>query len=182
MLAEAKASELAHRAESELHLLASKPSYYESLPAKRMGAGALFFDEDRHVLLVEPTYKEYWEIPGGVVEKNESPFQACIREVKEELGLVLHNHRLLCIDYNSAQADKTESLMFIFLGGTLNSTDIGKIQYQEVELKGFQFVSPFELSSFLPKMLYKRVEQCLKAIELDQTLYLENQAMIEVSS
>jgi ADP-ribose pyrophosphatase YjhB (NUDIX family) len=38
-----------------------------------MAAGALLFDEDGRILLVEPTYKPYWEIPGGVVEADESP-------------------------------------------------------------------------------------------------------------
>ena len=38
-----------------------------TLPRKRMGAGVLFTDEAGRVLLVEPTYKDYWEIPGGAV-------------------------------------------------------------------------------------------------------------------
>lgn len=32
------------------------------LPRKRMGAGALFVDERDRVLLVEPTYQDYWEL------------------------------------------------------------------------------------------------------------------------
>jgi 8-oxo-dGTP pyrophosphatase MutT (NUDIX family) len=35
--------------------------------------------------LLEPTYKEDWEIPGGIIEENESPREACKREVLEEL-------------------------------------------------------------------------------------------------
>lgn len=38
-----------------------------TLPRKRMGAGLLFPDARGRVLLVEPTYKAYWEIPGGAV-------------------------------------------------------------------------------------------------------------------
>ncbi|MEV2220163.1 NUDIX hydrolase [Nocardia vinacea] len=48
------------------------------LPRKRMGAGALFVDDVDRVLLVEPTYMGYWELPGGVVEADESPYAAVI--------------------------------------------------------------------------------------------------------
>lgn len=61
--------------------------YVASLARKRMAAGALFRDVAGRVLLVEPTYKENWEVPGGAVEQDESPTAACRREVLEELGL-----------------------------------------------------------------------------------------------
>lgn len=56
-----------------------------SLAAKRMGSGVLFTDELGRALLVEPTYKDYWEIVGGAVEQDESPYQAAIRLPQEEL-------------------------------------------------------------------------------------------------
>ena len=39
-------------------------------------------------------YPNYWTLPGGRVEKGESPELAIVREVKEELGLDLHHFRL----------------------------------------------------------------------------------------
>jgi 8-oxo-dGTP diphosphatase len=39
----------------------------------RIAAGALFSDEHDRVLLVQPSYKDMWEIPGGYVEPSESP-------------------------------------------------------------------------------------------------------------
>jgi 8-oxo-dGTP pyrophosphatase MutT (NUDIX family) len=42
--------------------------YTATLPRKRMGAAVLFTDPEGRILIVEPTYKDYWEIPGGVVE------------------------------------------------------------------------------------------------------------------
>jgi 8-oxo-dGTP diphosphatase len=38
-----------------------------------VAAGVLFFDEHDRVLLVDPSYKPGWEIPGGYVEAGESP-------------------------------------------------------------------------------------------------------------
>ena len=54
---------------------------------KRIAAGALFLNQQQRVLLVNPTYKTHWEIPGGMVEENEAPGAACRREISEELGL-----------------------------------------------------------------------------------------------
>jgi hypothetical protein len=36
-----------------------------TLPRKRMGAALLFRDSDDQILLVEPTYQDRWEVPGG---------------------------------------------------------------------------------------------------------------------
>ena len=62
-------------------------SFYARLPAKRVAAGALCQDAAGRVLLVEPTYKDVWELPGGMVEADESPLAACRRELREELGI-----------------------------------------------------------------------------------------------
>lgn len=49
-------------------------------PRKRVGAGVTIVDEDFRILLVEPTYKDTWEIPGGSVEPGESPREGARRE------------------------------------------------------------------------------------------------------
>jgi 8-oxo-dGTP diphosphatase len=52
-----------------------------------VAAGVLFFDDTGRVLLVQPTYKDYWDIPGGYVETGETPAQTAAREIHEELGI-----------------------------------------------------------------------------------------------
>jgi 8-oxo-dGTP diphosphatase len=82
--------------------------YTTTLPRKRMGAGVLFGDGAGRVLLVEPAYKDYWEIPGGCVDADESPYQAAIREAKEELGLSIVPGRLLVADRVPVRPGRTE--------------------------------------------------------------------------
>lgn len=89
-----------------------------TLPRKRMGAAVYLTDEQARVLLVEPTYKPYWEIPGGAVEADESPYAAAIREVKEELGLMVRPGRLLVTDWVPARPDRTESLGWCSTAGS----------------------------------------------------------------
>lgn len=42
---------------------------------------------DKKVLLVKQKNRDYWTPPGGLVEREESPEEACVRETKEEVGI-----------------------------------------------------------------------------------------------
>ncbi len=148
-------------------------SLYTTLPKKRMAAGALFLDQRGHLLLVNPTYKPQWEIPGGIVELNESPRQACQREVQEELGLTRDFERLLSVSYMPAVAGRSEGVMFIFWGGVLAAAEIAQIRLPLSELSEFAFVDPAAISLLLTVSLSARVLPSLAIIPTGQTLYLE---------
>lgn len=148
--------------------------YYTSLPQKRMGSGCLLFNESDHVLLVKPNYKDGWEIPGGVVEDNESPKGGCIREVKEELGIDVSTLELLVIDYNTypdAQV-KAESLMFIFTGGLILEDDIVP---DTNDHETFAFVNQNLLENYLAGDLLERVKLALHQLTIGKAAYSENQ-------
>ncbi len=147
----------------------------ESLPQKRMGAGCLFFDEQGCVMLVKPTYKSVWEIPGGVVELNESPKQCCQREIREEIGLERKIGDLLVVDYNSPTEKKTESLMFIFNGGVLTLSEIESIQLRQDELSEFRFFSIESLPNEMTDTLRNRVLAAWQRVTKSNGIYLENQ-------
>src|SRR5687767_8467830 len=84
----------------------------------RVAAGALFFDEQDNVLLVKPTYKDGWDVPGGYVEPGETPVEACEREIKEELGLETSLRRLLVVDWAPSESEG-DKVLFVFDGGTI---------------------------------------------------------------
>ena len=54
-----------------------------------MGASALIRDGEGRVLLVRQTYHSptSWSLPGGWVQRDETPRQAAARETYEEVGL-----------------------------------------------------------------------------------------------
>jgi 8-oxo-dGTP diphosphatase len=141
-------------------------------PRMQVGSGCLLTSADGRVLLVNPTYKPQWEVPGGAVEQGESPLAACQREVREELGLDVRPSRLLVVDYRPrASGQRTDALRFIFDGGVLTADQIASIRLPPQELSEFSFVPPGELASYLIPVLARRLQACLAA---DGTIYLED--------
>jgi 8-oxo-dGTP diphosphatase len=140
--------------------------------AKILASGGIIRDDLGRILLVKPTYKPGWEIPGGMVEANESPMQACIREAREELGLEIKVGRLLCLEYVAANPER---LLFVFDAGVISDLEIGRIVFPPDELSEFRFVTLEESQELLPERLALRVRQSLIALEHPpQTVYLEN--------
>ena len=151
-----------------------KKSYFKSLPAKPMGAGALLRNSNGELLIVKPTYKDGWEIPGGVVESNDSPLPACLREIREELALEISITHLACIDYTTTSKDRTDTLQFIFVGTTLLDSDIAKIIIPKQELEEFRFVDIDEATRLLGSRVGKRVATIFPLMEEKITYYLED--------
>jgi 8-oxo-dGTP diphosphatase len=121
----------------------------------RLAAGVLFRDADGRILLVKPTYKDGWDIPGGYVEPGESPKQAAAREVEEELGLKEPIGRLLVVDW-APHPDEGDKLLFIFDGGTLRH-DERELVVEKGEIDRVAFVLLDEATDRLPSRLAQRL-------------------------
>jgi 8-oxo-dGTP diphosphatase len=146
-----------------------------SLPRKREASGALFFDSTGRVLIVKPTYTDGWDYPGGVVEPNEAPYAAAIREIKEELGLERTLGSLIAVDWEPRTARiPIEGLMTVFDGGVLTSEEISAIQLQDSELSAFDFCALDQLSARLPDLYARRIRAAMHAKETGSVAYLEN--------
>jgi 8-oxo-dGTP pyrophosphatase MutT (NUDIX family) len=145
-----------------------------TLPRKRMAAAVLFADPAGRVLLVEPTYKDRWEFPGGSVDADESPYGAAVREIGEELGLSVTPGRLLVVDWVRADAGRTEGVMFVFDGGRLGSERTARIRLPPAELHSWAWCRPDEAAGLLPDRLARRLRACLSARADGTTHYLED--------
>lgn len=149
-------------------------NFYTILPKKRVAAAALFFNRQQKILIVKPVYQDHWLLPGGVVEKDESPRQACTREIEEELGLKVMIRKLLCIDYKVRQGAREEGFEFVFFGGIVDEEVIEHIQLQAEELGEARFVDAAEAMNVLNPWSAKRLPFALKTLEEGTTAYLEN--------
>ena len=145
-----------------------------TLPRKRMGAGLVMTDPSGRVLLVEPTYKDYFEIPGGAVEADESPRAATIRELDEELGLVVSPGRLLVVDWVPPRPGRTEGLMLLFDGGVLAPEQTTAIRLPPQELRSWAWCDQQQAQQRLSPLLARRVAAAVEARADGGTAYLEN--------
>ena len=141
----------------------------------RVAAGALIRNPQGHLLLVRPTYKDGWDIPGGYVEPGESPGAACLRELKEEIGLTIAIGRLLVVDWapHPAEGDK---LLFVFDGGTMTDAEAAALVPDGVEIAEIRFHAEVGLEGRMPDRLSRRLRLAAEAARLGDTIYAEHGA------
>lgn len=125
--------------------------------SRRMGSGALLRDPHDRILVVKPSYKELWEIPGGLIELGESPRSCCHRELGEELGLEILVGRLLVMDWLPPAPPLPDGWQFVYDGGVLDDTDAANIVLPQDELLEWRFVTLEELDNYLPPQLARRM-------------------------
>jgi 8-oxo-dGTP diphosphatase len=71
---------------------------------KRKGSSIIFVNHKNEILLLLrdniPTipYPNMWDLPGGHVEADESPEECIVREMKEEMDLILDEFSLFSVD------------------------------------------------------------------------------------
>lgn len=137
-----------------------------------VAAGVLFFGDADRILLVQPTYKDHWDIPGGYVEAGETPAQAAAREVREELGIETAIGSLLAADW-APHPDEGDKLLLVFDGGALTAEQLGAIRLHTDELASYAFYKPPEVVSLLIPRLARRVAAASDAHRAGRTAYLE---------
>jgi 8-oxo-dGTP diphosphatase len=139
----------------------------------RVAAGALFFDTEDRVLLVRPTYKDHWDIPGGYVEPGESPRAACIREIQEELGLTINIGPMLVVDWAPA-GNEGDKLLFVFDAGTLTEDEQRRIAFRDGELAEGRFIATDEIEPYVPARLARRIGTAANARHQQRPSYAEH--------
>ena len=138
-----------------------------------VAAGVLFFDDTERIMIVQPTYKDHWDIPGGYVETGETPAQAAAREVREELDIEAPVGPLLVADW-APHPDEGDKLLLIFDGGTLTADQLNGIRLQVDELASYAFHDPAETTALLIPRLGRRVAAAVDAHQAGRTAYLEH--------
>ncbi len=109
------------------------------VPAVPASAGALIFDRAGRLLILKPTYKSRWTIPGGVMEASgESPWEACRREVREECGIEVQRGRLICVDFRRPRPGRPGGIRLLFDCGEVSDAALAGIKLQAEEISAYR--------------------------------------------
>ena len=119
------------------------------------GAAAYILNGEGKVLIVKPNYRDYWYLPGGMIDEGESPLEACKRECLEELGRSVEVGELLCIEFRKAAAERPQVTQFVF---RCTFVDDEPIVLQEAELDAYKFADLPRALELLGKRTVKRLE------------------------
>ena len=151
---------------------------HPGVPRIPASAGALIFDEAGRLLILKPTYKRGWTIPGGQIESDgESPWDACRRETLEECGLEVEHGRLVCVDFLSPRPERPDraprpgGVRFLFHCGVFSDKRLKTVTLQADEIEEHRLVEMDEALALLSGPLRRRVSQ---ATSPKRCLYLEN--------
>lgn len=137
----------------------------------RVAAGVIFRDDQGRVLLVKPTYKHGWDVPGGYVEPGESPRAAAAREVQEELGIKARIDRLLVVDW-APHPNEGDKVLFLFSGDRLPSSE--QFRFADGEIEQAMYCAVGNIPDLTPDRLARRILRALEVPNEQGGIYLEH--------
>jgi ADP-ribose pyrophosphatase YjhB (NUDIX family) len=143
-----------------------------AIPAIPASAGALIFDRGGRLLILKPTYKSGWTIPGGVMEADgETPWDACRREVREECGLEVRAGRLACVDFRRPRPGRAGGMRFLFDCGQADDDSLDGVVLQAEEISEHRLVDLTTALDLLRGPVRRRVDAATRA---GSFVYLED--------
>ncbi len=144
------------------------------LPGIPVSAGGLIFDRAGRLLILKPTYKSGWTIPGGVMEADgETPWQACQREVREECGIEVHQGRLACMDFRRPRRARPGGIRYLFDCGQAGDKTLAGIVLQAEEISAYRLAALPEALELLRPPIRRRVRAATRGAR-KRLVYLEN--------
>ncbi len=125
------------------------------------GANVVVRDDEGRLLVVRTTYSGgQWMLPGGKVERTETPQRAAVRETREETGITVVVERLLLVDARHAR-----DTSFVFAARVVR----GRLEPQLGEIAEVGWLSRAEIEATSP-----RLARLLELIDeaVDEVAYL----------
>lgn len=143
-----------------------------SLPSIPVSAGGLIFDRVGRLLILNPTYKSGWTIPGGVMEADgETPWEACRREVREETGIDVVRGRLAVMDFRRPRPGRPGGIRFLFDCGWVSDKALAGLALQPEEVYEFRLAPLPDALALLRGPIRRRVRAATRGQRL---VYLED--------
>ena len=110
------------------------------LPIIRVSLACLIDSRKSVLICKEINHSNLWHFPGGKIEDAETPEYALVRELNEELDIIIHPSCLYPISFSSYSYNKYH--LIIYLYGCRNWQNEPKAK----ELQQLKWVNKFELT------------------------------------
>ncbi len=146
----------------------------QRLPVKRNIAQGLLRNEIGEVMLCELTYKQDWDLPGGVVDPRESPAACVEREVAEELDLDVVAGDLLAVNWLPPYRGWDDAVLFLHDLGTVPAVTVEDLTLLKREIRAVHWVAPGDVADHVAAYTAAMVQHVLA--HPGRTAYLENSA------
>ncbi|HSN42686.1 MAG TPA: NUDIX hydrolase [Propionibacteriaceae bacterium] len=128
------------------------------LPMKRVIGHVVFTDPEGRVLLQQVSYKDDWELPGGIIEHGESPRVGAQREVLEETGLVVELDAPVLVDWMPPYLGWGDAIEFLWDGGVI---DPDALILPDHEVVAFNWVEPADGAAQVTQASARRLAHVL---------------------
>jgi ADP-ribose pyrophosphatase YjhB (NUDIX family) len=104
-------------------------------------SAAVILRRGGHVLLIHENYgRRRWSLPGGAVEPGEAPWEAAVREAREEVGVDVQIAHMVAVCFIRRQPQQEDHLAFGFTGEVVGGqirvadpTEIAEIAWMRPE-------------------------------------------------
>ena len=133
----------------------------------------IVYDPDGRILLVRQRDDEIWSTPGGVIEPDETPAAAVVREVREETGLLVRPARILGVFGGPAfvvrypNGDESQYVMTVFdcsvVGGNLRPDTDETIEARFIARDEFEHLQASPWTREVLPLIYARPTRALFA-------------------
>ncbi|MFJ4793908.1 NUDIX domain-containing protein [Kitasatospora purpeofusca] len=145
-------------------------------PRRRVNAMVLFRLEGGDVLLLKPSYRPDWILPGGGAHPGEPIGSAAAREVAEQLGLRRKVVYALTVDQSPANPDtwQPEGLGVVCDGGLMSraEADALSLPMWPCGIEELAWVAPKRLREHVAPFMEYRIRAALAAVTVGVRLPL----------
>lgn len=142
-------------------------------PRKRLIAHALVTDAAGRVLLCETSFKDDWELPGGIVEPFESPATAAAREMVEEMGWAPTLTGVLVVDWLRPYLGWEDAVELVFDTEPVTDADGARLAADGHEIVALHWVPVAGLDAVMTSFGAARARSALAARAQRLVLYTE---------
>lgn len=117
-----------------------RDEWLKTLEARPASANVLLENSQHELLIIKPTYRNIWGLPGGVIDAGETPLAAAIREVKEEVDVVVAPEELRFTAASLRQHGAKQPTYQFTYHATIDDERFAAIALQASEIGSYRFI------------------------------------------